>query len=152
MAEFPWLVLGWLFFVFGWQKFEEHEVFVDGLAGLEFGEKPRVHVVLGVKAFELPERLAGDCARGVMRAAICRDGDCYGLCVLYLHGSHVLLRAAVGFPGPVIEHDGLANRPWSVADRGALEVGEDFGAELGVERAFEHGGDRIDGVDLNDRC
>ena len=42
-------------------------------------------------------------------------------------------------PSPVIEHDGLANRPWSVADRGALEAGEDFGAELGMERAFEHG-------------
>ena len=27
-----------------------------------------------------------------------KDGDCYRLCVLYLHGSHVLLRAAVGFP------------------------------------------------------
>ena len=67
------------------------------------------------------------------------------------HGYHVLLGAAVGFAGPVVEHDGLTERPWGVADRGALEVGEDFGAELGVERAFEHGGDRIDGGDLSDR-
>ena len=65
-----------------------------------------------------------------------------------IHGYHVLLGAAVGFAGPVVEHDGLPQRPWGVADRGALDAGEDFGAEPGVERAFEHGGTGLTGVTL----
>ena len=152
MGAFPWLVVGSWFLVLGWQKFEEHEVLLEGLAGFDEGEKPSVHSVLGLEAFELPEGLSSDCARGVMGAAKCWHGDFHGLRVLHLNHRHVLMRAGVGFAGPVVEHDGLPQRPWGVADRGALDAGEDFGAEPGVERAFEHGGDRIDGVDLNDRC
>ena len=129
---------------------------MDGLAGFEFGAEPGVHVGAGVEAFEMPEadgfhmgfEGAGQ-SLGVRRCeqVVHAAGLVFGVNVLDgdgageegLHGGEIDLRGPVRFAAPVVKHDGHVQRPRRGADGGAFDVGEDLGAETGVERAFDHG-------------
>ena len=111
---------------------------MDGLAGFDEGRNQASIASWDSKPSSC-QRGCPATVRGVMGAAKCWHGDFHGLRVLHLNHRHVLMRAGVGFAGPVVEHDGLPNGH-GVSRIVVRLMPAGLWGRTGVERAFEHGG------------